>query len=110
MAICPDSIYRMEGNFGGGKHWRMTMNSPNLSHPNFLRKSHVIKFISFALFFEIRHVGYCTLDEPPRLMSMVQIIAEHDHQLARGLSPYLPPQPAACGSKVFPTSRSQISY
>ena len=40
----------MEGNFGGGKRWRiwqMTVDSPNLSQPNFiqLKKSHVIKFI-----------------------------------------------------------------
>ena len=39
----------MEGNFGGGKHWRiwrMTINSPNFHQPNFLtiKNSYVIKF------------------------------------------------------------------
>ena len=29
--------YRMEGNFGGGKRWRMTVDSPNLSQPNFIQ-------------------------------------------------------------------------
>ena len=31
--------YRMEGNFGGGKRWRiwrMTVDSPNLSQTNFI--------------------------------------------------------------------------
>ena len=33
-------MYRMEGNFGGGKRWRiwrMTVDSPNLSQPNFIQ-------------------------------------------------------------------------
>ena len=28
--------YRMEGNFGAVKIWRLTMNSPNFPHPNTL--------------------------------------------------------------------------
>ena len=35
-----NNLYYMEGNFGGGKRWqiwRMTMDSPNLSQPNFIQ-------------------------------------------------------------------------
>ena len=31
----------MEGNFGGGKPWRMTVDSPNLSQPNFIQLKEV---------------------------------------------------------------------
>ena len=32
LAMCN---YRMEGNFGGGKCWRMTINSPKFLQPTF---------------------------------------------------------------------------
>ena len=34
--ISYDAVYRMEGNFGAVKIWRLTMNSPNFPHPNIL--------------------------------------------------------------------------
>ena len=36
----------MEGNFGGGKHWRiwqMTVDSPNLFQPNFIQLKKVLR-------------------------------------------------------------------
>ena len=40
------STYRMEGNFGAVKIWRiwrLTMNSPNFSHPNILVEKKIAK-------------------------------------------------------------------
>ena len=34
--VVPTIQYRMEGNFGAIKIWRITMNSPNFPHPNIL--------------------------------------------------------------------------
>ena len=45
------SIYRIEGNFGGGKHWRiwrMTINSPKFNPPIFIQsglKSHARRHV-----------------------------------------------------------------
>ena len=71
------SNYRMEGNFGSGKRWgiwRMIMNLPNLSHPNFLQLKKIShnKFFYLCYYLKYTIIGYYTLDEPLRLMSMEQ--------------------------------------
>ena len=50
--------YRMEGNFGGGKRWRiwrMTVDSPNLFQPNFIQ----LKEVSRDKIYSRYYVGIC---------------------------------------------------
>ena len=109
-----NSQYCMERNFGGGKRWRICMNSPTLSHPNFLQLKKVSRNKIFYLHYYLKYAITVHLMNPLSwwVWSKSTIfIAEHDHKrVAHGLSPCSPPQPVDCRDFLLLICKSALLH
>ena len=61
----------MEGNFGGGRLWQITINSPNLNHLNFIFKIH----LGILKHMQLRSLVYIAILLIDKLYHYVQYMA-----------------------------------